>query len=75
MILTVYAIAIWQMRRFAMPLGLAYAAYVVANMILFSIRTTDKPPGAAFLIATLVVGLGVPIGAAIVLTVKRASLA
>jgi hypothetical protein len=73
-ILVVYVIGIWQKRRFAMPLGWAYAAYVVANMILFSIRTTDKPPGPAFLIATLVVGLGVPIGAAVMLTVKRASL-
>lgn len=74
-ILAVYAFAVWQMRRFAMALGWAYAAYVVANMILFSIQTADKPPGAVFLIATLVVGLGIPIGAAIVLTMKRASLA
>jgi hypothetical protein len=73
-ILVVYVIAIWLMRRFAMPLGWAYAAYVVANMILFSIKTTDKPPGPAFLIGTLVIGLGVPIAAAVVLTMKRASL-
>jgi hypothetical protein len=73
-ILVVYVIAIWQMRRFAMPLGWAYAAYVVANMILFSMKTTDKPPGPAFLIATLVIGLGVPIAAAVMLTMKRASL-
>ena len=73
-ILVVYVIAIWQMRRFAMPLGWAYAAYVIVNMILFSMKTTDKPPGPAFVVATLVVGLGVPIAAAVTLTMKRARL-
>src|SRR5208337_2640706 len=35
-ILVAYVIAIWQMRRYALPLGWAYAAYVVANGALFS---------------------------------------
>ena len=74
LILVAYVIAIWQMRRFALPLGWAYAAYVVANMVLFSVYTTDKPPSPAFMVATLVVGLGLPIGSAIVLTRKRAQL-
>ena len=74
LILVAYVIAIWQMRRFALPLGWAYAAYVVANMVLFSMHTSDKPPSPVFMLATLVVGLGVPIGSAIVLTQKRAEL-
>jgi len=74
LILVAYVIAIWQMRRFALPLGWAYAAYVVANTILFSLYSTDKPLSPALLVATLVVGLGVPIGSAIVLTQKRAQL-
>ena len=74
LILVAYVIAIWQMRRFALPLGWAYAAYVVANTVLFSMHTTDKPPSPAFMVASLVVGLGVPIGSAIVLTQKRAQL-
>ena len=74
LILVAYVITIWQMRRFALPLAWAYAAYVVANMVLFSVHTTDKPPSPAFMVATLVLGLGVPIGSAIVLTLKRAQL-
>lgn len=74
LILVAYVIAIWRMRRFALPLAWAYAAYVVANMVLFSLYTSDKPPSPAFMVATLVLGLGVPIGSAIVLTQKRAQL-
>lgn len=74
LMLIAYVIAIWQMRRYALPLGWAYAAYVVANMVLFSLHTTDKPPSPAFVVATLVIGLGIPIGAAVVLTQKRAQL-
>ena len=74
LILVAYVFAIWQMRRFALPLAWAYAAYVVANMVLFSLHTTDKPPSPAFMVATLLLGLGVPIGSAIVLTQKRAHL-
>ena len=74
LILIAYAIGIWQMRRFALPLGWVYAAYVVANGVLFSMYTTDKPPSAAFMVATLVLGLGVPIGSAIALTQRRAEL-
>lgn len=74
LILVAYVMGIWRMRRFALPLGWAYAAYVVVNMVLFSMYTTDKTPSPAFMIATLVLGLGVPIGAALVLTQRRAQL-
>jgi hypothetical protein len=47
---------------------------VVTNFVLFSIYTTDKRPSPAFLVGTLVLGLGIPIGSAIVLTQKRAQL-
>jgi hypothetical protein len=73
-LLVVYGITIWQMRRLALPLGWVYAAYVVANGILFSMYTTDPPPSPAFMVATVVLGLGVPIGSAILLTTKRAQL-
>ena len=75
LLLVVYVIAIWQMRRLALPLGWAYAGYVVTNTVLFSLYSTDKPPSPAFMVATLVLGLGVPIGSALVLTQKRAKLA
>src|SRR5262245_66367989 len=61
LILVAYVIAIWNMRRFALPLGWGYAAYVLANTALFSMHTTDKPPSPAFMVVTLVLGLGLPI--------------
>ena len=74
LLLVTYVIAIWQMRRFALPLAWAYAGYVVTNTVLFSIYTTDQRPSPAFLVGTLVLGLGIPIGSAIALTQKRAQL-
>jgi hypothetical protein len=74
LILVAYVIAIWQMRRLALPLGWFYAGYVVANTVLFSMYTTDRPPSPAFMVGALVLGLGVPIGSAIALTQKRAQL-
>lgn len=74
LLLVAYVIAIWQMRRFALPLAWVYAGYVVTNTVLFSIYTTDKRPSPAFLVGTLVLGLGIPIGSAIALTQKRAQL-
>jgi hypothetical protein len=70
-ILVAYVIGIWQMRPYALPLGWAYAAYVVANGALFSMHTTDRPPSPAFMVVSLVLGLGIPIGSAIVLTQNR----
>src|SRR2546426_4000732 len=42
MILLVYAMGIWRMRRYAIGLAWAYAAYVILNLALFSIR--NPPP-------------------------------
>ncbi|MBV8134945.1 MAG: hypothetical protein JO121_04775 [Deltaproteobacteria bacterium] len=74
LILVAYVIAIWQMRRFALPLAWVYAGYVVTNTVLFSMFTTDKPPSPTFMVGALVLGLGIPISAAIALTQKRAQL-
>ncbi len=43
--LLVYAIGIWRMRPWALPLGYAYAAYVITNLVLFTIRTGVVPGG------------------------------
>jgi hypothetical protein len=43
--LLAYATGIWGMRRYALPLGRLYAAYVIVNLVLFSFRT-PPPPGA-----------------------------
>src|SRR5439155_16882390 len=39
--LIVYAAAIWRMRRWALPMGTAYAAYVILNLILFMVRDPE----------------------------------
>jgi hypothetical protein len=73
-LLLVYVIAIWRMRNIPLPLAWLYAGYVVANTILFSMHTATKPHSTAFMAATLIIGLGIPISSAIVLTAKRAQL-
>jgi hypothetical protein len=81
-ILVALAILIWRMRRPAIPLAWAYTAYVVANTVLYAII---NPPGAAgaggmksqyarpvLAMVFLIVGLGVPLATAVVLTRRRA---
>ena len=74
--LLVYASGIWGMRRYALPMAWLYAAYVVVNLTLFSLRNTS-PPGigyALFGLVYMVVALGVSGGAAWLLTRRRDAL-
>jgi hypothetical protein len=75
--LAIYAAGIWGMRRYAFPMAWAYAAYVAINLTLFSLRNT-APPGIGYAIFGIVysaVALGVSVGAAWLLTRRRAALA
>lgn len=74
--LFVYALSIWRMRRIALPLAYVYAAYVVVNLVLFSILTpTPQTLGyAVFGVVYSVVAIGVSAAAAIVLTRRKADL-
>src|SRR5713101_8311606 len=38
LILVLYAIGIWRMRRWVLPIAYAYAAYVILNLLLYSMR-------------------------------------
>jgi len=74
--LLVYALGIWNMRRFALPMGAAYAAYVVVNLILYSVRN-PRPPGAGYVVFGVVyalVAIGVSAGAVRLLAQRRAAL-
>ncbi|MBI3300768.1 MAG: hypothetical protein HYZ72_01620 [Deltaproteobacteria bacterium] len=74
--LLVYAIGIWRMKRFALPMGHAYATYVVLNLLLF-IGKNPRPPGVGSLIFGIVyavVAVGVSCGAAYLLTKRKAEL-
>jgi len=74
--LALYAFAIWQRRRFAIPMAHAYALYVILNLFLFRAITTT-PPGIGYAIFGLVyatIAIGVSLGAAIVLTRNKEAL-
>ena len=64
------------MKRVALTMGWAYAAYVVVNLLLFNLRTS-RPPGAGYLvfgIVYIVVAVGVSSGAAWALTKRKDAL-
>ena len=74
--LLAYAMSIWRMKRIALTMGWAYAAYVVVNLLLFNLRTS-RPPGAWYLvfgIVYIVVAVGVSSGAAWALTKRKDAL-
>jgi hypothetical protein len=39
--LLAYAVGIWRMRRWALPLGWGYAGYVLVNLFLFTVRNPE----------------------------------
>jgi len=68
--LALYAFAIWKRKRFAIPLGHAYATYVILNLILFQVKNV-APPGISYVIFGIIyalIAVGVSLGAAIFLT-------
>lgn len=74
-LLATYAASIWAEKRVALQLGVAYALYVLANLILWNFR---KPEGTetslAFALPYLVSAIGVSSGAALLLWRHRARL-
>ena len=75
--LLLYAVGIWRMRRYALPMAWAYATYVVVNLLLFNVRT-PRPPGTGYLIFGLVymvVAVAVSSGAAWALSKRKDALA
>lgn len=74
--LLVYAAGIWGRRRWALPMGMVYAAYVILNLILFPFRT-PHPPGIGYQIFGVVyaaVAIGVSVFAVRALRARRDSL-
>jgi hypothetical protein len=74
--LAIYAYGIWNMRRFALPMSHAYATYVILNLILFSFRTPtpDTVGYQIFGVVYSAVAIGVSVGAAVLLTKRKAEL-
>jgi hypothetical protein len=69
LLLLFYAFGILQMRRWALPIGIAYAVYVIVNLSLYSIRNIGLPgqPSPAFMALYIVVAVGVSAGSALLL--------
>ena len=76
--LLIYVVGIWQMRKFALPMGVAYAAYVPLNMALFTMGHPQDPnhgwPGLIGGLVYMAVAIGVSWGAPIVLWSRRSEL-
>jgi len=68
-----YAVGIWQMRRWAVPLAWGYALYVVLNIVLFRMRhpMPESGSGQVFELVYAVVAIGVSTGTALLLTRRR----
>lgn len=74
LLLWAYAAGIWMLRRWALPLGCAYAAYVLANLVAYMAVAPDAPP-VLFMLLYAVVAIGVSSGAAYLLYQRRDELA
>ena len=72
----VYAYGIWTMKRFALPMAHAYALYVVLNLFLFNERNTtpDTVGYKIFGVVYSAVAIGVSLGAAVLITRRKAEL-
>lgn len=75
--LAALAYGIFAMRRFALPIAHIYATYVILNLLMFTLRTygTKDMPPLGFWIIYMAVAVGVSMGAAIILTQRKAELA
>jgi hypothetical protein len=71
--LAVYAYGIWTMRRFALPMSHAYAAWVILNLVLWNLRTTQPTP-VLFGLVYVSIAIGVSLGAAIAITKRKTEL-
>jgi hypothetical protein len=76
--LLLYAAAIWRMRRAALHMGRAYAAYVLVNLALFPFRTPSPPDAGTgervFGLVYAVFAIGVSAGTAVALGRRQADL-
>jgi hypothetical protein len=76
LVLAIYAYGLWTLRRWVLPLSIAYAFWVPVNLVLFWYRQTspDIPPVLGIL-GYLAIALGGSIGTALYLAYHRERLA
>ena len=76
-ILAAYAFGIWRMKRYALPISYAYLAYVVLNLILFTLKNPEfrgNSGNPLFGLFYATIAIGIPLASAILLTQRRAEL-
>lgn len=77
-VLAVYVYGILAMRKFALPIGMFYAAYVIVNMLLFIVKyhgtAVMREHSWAYLVPYPFVAIGVSSGAAWLLYRRKADL-
>jgi hypothetical protein len=69
--LAVYAWAVWNRRRIAVPIAVAYATYVLLNLILFGMHPAPDSGGPLFAAVYAVVAIGVSASGALYLFTHR----
>lgn len=76
-ILLIYAFGIWRLRRWALPLGYAYSAYVIVNSILFRLRypIPAETVGRMFEIGYAIVAVGGAVTLVALLSSRKGDLA
>ena len=74
--LAIYGVGVLRRRAYALPMGIAYAIYVVLNLILFTIRMPEEAwARPIFGLVYIIVAVGVSSGAVVLLRRNRAALA
>ena len=70
--LLIYGIGVFRMRTWALPMGIAYAVYVVLNLVLFMIRMPEEAfARPIFGLVYIIVAVGVSSGAVYLLQKNR----
>jgi len=76
--LAIYAAGVWGLRRWALPVAWAYAAYVTLNLVLFPFRTPQPPDAgigyAVFGIVYTILAIAGSVGCALLLRRRRTDL-
>ena len=68
-VLLMYAVGIWRMRRWVMLIAYVYAMYVPLNILLYTIRHSGDggKPSVVFMILYAAIAIGVSAGSAVLL--------
>jgi hypothetical protein len=72
--LLIFAYGIWTMRHYALPVAYIFLVWVCINTILFRIKNPTAQSSIAFTIFAALLGIGVPLATAIILSRRRAEL-